>query len=142
MARRVFFAAAQHLDLLSDASPPNMNAPSMSRIFCANVAGGHTVDSVKHGQFAVEQLRLVLREISYLDVVADLQRSVKRDLTHNAFYEGGLAFAVLAYECHFVAAFQCEACSGKHFMVSVGFPDIVGCHQGSRPIAERVEISD
>ena len=53
----------------------------------ADIALGHVVDGLKHRQLFVQQLRLVLGKVAYLDIVAHLQLSVKRNLAHDALHQ-------------------------------------------------------
>ncbi len=54
----------------------------------ADIADGHAVDSVEHGDFSVKQRGLVLGEVADLYVVADFEVSGKRYLAHDTFDKG------------------------------------------------------
>ena len=83
----------------------------------------HIVDGLEHGEVLIEQLGLVLGEITDLDVMADLQFSCERNLTHDTFHERRLTLAVLTYKGHFLAAFD-----GQRHMVEHGMRAIVLSH--------------
>ncbi len=98
----------------------------MSRIFSADVSHGHAVDGVEYRDVAVEQLCLVLGEVSDLHIVSDLERAGEWDLAHDTLDKGRFALAVLAHESHFLAALYSECGMVEYLMVAVGFANIVG----------------
>ena len=77
------------------------------------------VDGVEYGQSAIEKLCLVLCEISDLHIMADFQRARKWNFAHNAFYQGGFAFTVFAYECHFFTSANGECGIVKHLVAAI-----------------------
>ena len=57
--------------------------------------------------------------------MSDLQRSIKRNLAHDAFHQRRLSLAVLAHEGHLLTTFQREGHVGKHLMHAIGFPHFI-----------------
>ena len=63
---------------------------------------------------------MVLREIAYLDVMADFECAEVVELPHDTFDERRFTFAVLANESHFLASADCK----RHIMKDIVFPEI------------------
>ena len=53
----------------------------------ANIALGHVVDGLEHRQFLIEQLCLILCEITNLHIVTNLQVSFEGYLIHDTLYK-------------------------------------------------------
>ena len=79
----------------------------------ADFAACHSVDGLENGERFVEQLRLILGEVTDLHVVADFQISLKRNLAHDTLHKRGFSLTILADECHFFTAFQRKIDVGK-----------------------------
>ena len=52
-----------------------------------DIASRHIVDGLKHREVLVQQLRLVLCEVTYLHVMSNLQVAVEGNLAHNTFHQ-------------------------------------------------------
>ena len=100
--------------------------------FEAHLAVRGAVDGVVDGKALVEQLRLVLREVAYLDVVAYLERAGEGDFAHDALHQRRLALAVAANEGHLLAAAYREVYVREHRVLPVGLAHAVA-HYG--PVA-------
>ena len=72
--------------------------------FCPYITHRHVINGLKDREVPVQQRRLVLGEISDLDVVSDLERAHVIQLTHDTFDECGFTFAVLADKGYFFAS--------------------------------------
>ena len=81
------FASREHLHLLVHILATEHERAKYVLYLQSDVALCHIVNGLKHGQFAVEQLRLVLGKVAYLHVVSNLQVAVERDLAHNTLHE-------------------------------------------------------
>ena len=53
---------------------------------------------LKYGQFLIQQLSLVLSEITYLDVMPYLQVTVERNLAHDALHQRRLTLTILTHK--------------------------------------------
>ena len=91
-----------------------------------DVAHSHAVDGVEHRQLAVQQLRLVLREVAYLYVVSQRQFTrVVGNFAHDTLYQRRLTFAVLAHEGHLLATVDGEVDVVENYVVAIGFRHIL-----------------
>ena len=79
----------------------------------------HIVNRVVNGHLIIQQLCLVLCIVTYLYVMADGKRSVKRNLTHDALDQCGLTLTVTAYESHLLTAFDGQVNSAEYRVVTV-----------------------
>ena len=84
----------QHLDLLGRLVAAKHEGAEQVAYLAAYVALGHIVDGLEHGEVVVEQRRLVLGEIAYLDIVAQIEVSLVLQFAHDALHEGRLTLAV------------------------------------------------
>ena len=112
-------AATEHPDFLVGSLASEHERTEYVLYPQAYLAARHAVNGVKHGQRLVEQLGLVLREVTYLHVVANLQCACKWYFAHDTLDERRLALAVLAHECHFLAALDGKRNVAEHRMPAV-----------------------
>ena len=89
--------------------------------FQANIAFRHAVDRIKHGEFVVQQLGLVLRIVAYLDVVPKFELATVVYLRHDALYQRRLTFSILTYEGNFLTALNGEIDVVENLMIAVVF---------------------
>ena len=94
------FAAAEHLHFLVGILAAEHEGPQDVVDAQPDVAFRYVVYRLEHRQRLVQQLSLVLGEVTYLDIVTHLQRAFKGYLVHDALDECGFSFAVLAHEGH------------------------------------------
>ena len=81
------FASREHLHLLVYILATEHERAKYVLYLQSDVALCHIVNGLKHGQFAVEQLRLVLGKVAYLHVVSYLKVAVERYFAHNTLHE-------------------------------------------------------
>ncbi len=83
----VFFSTRQDLDFLVRRFPSEHECPEDVADFGADISDSHPVDGVKHRDFLIEQLSLILREISDFDIVADFEVAGEWYLIHDTLYQ-------------------------------------------------------
>ena len=108
------FAAREHLHLLVGGFAAEHESAEDVANAGAYVAASHAVDGVEHGELGVEQLCLILCEITDLRVVSHLKAALERNLTEDTFDERRLALAVAPHEGHLLAAADGEVDVGDY----------------------------
>ena len=53
----------------------------------AHIARGHVVDCLEYGDFSIQHLCLILREVTYPDIMTDLQCACIGNLSHDTFHQ-------------------------------------------------------
>ena len=118
-------ATAEHLDFLVGSLATKHESTQYVVDAQADIALGYVVDGLEHGEFLVQQLCLVLGEIAYLDVMAHLQVSIKRYLTHDTLHQRRLTLTVLTHKGHLLATLDGEVDIREDGMGTIVLADIL-----------------
>ena len=116
-----FLSTAQDLDLLVGILATEHESAQDVVDARAYVAHSHIVDSVMNSERFVEQLRLILSEITDFNVVPNLEFAVIGDFTHEALDQGGFARTVLADKCDLLTTLDGK----RHVMEHVERPIVL-----------------
>ena len=81
------FASAQHLYFLVRGLAAEHERAQYIVDSQTDIAFRYIINCLEHCQRLVQQLSLVLSEITYLNIVANLQVSIKRNLSHDTLHE-------------------------------------------------------
>ena len=116
-------SSTQHLDILLGSFATKHKGTQQIVHLETHLTGSHIVDGLEDGKLLVEQLCLVLCEITNLHVMTYLEIARKRNLAHDTLHQSRFTLAVLTYECHFLATLD-----GKGHMVEDGMIAIILSH--------------
>ena len=117
------FSSTQNLDkLLRSLAAKHEGAQEIVHLQ-THFACCHIVDSLEDGKILIQELRLILGEITNLHIMTNLESSGERNLTHDTFYQGRLTLAVLTHESHLLATLD-----GKGNMVEDGVGAVILAH--------------
>ena len=119
------FPAAKNLHLLIRSLSTKHKGSKYIIDAQADITLRHIVDGLEDRQRLVEQLCLVLGEITNLDIMSDFQVTIKRNLSHDTLHKGRLTFTVLSHECDFLTSLDRQVDVREYRMVAVRFPDIL-----------------
>ena len=118
------FASAEHfhtlVTLLASKHEGTQNVVDAQSDFTLR----HMVDGLKHGEALVQLLSLVLCEIAYLHIMANLEVAVKGNLAHDTLHQGRFALTVLADKGHLLATLDGQVNMVENHM-SIFLPHLV-----------------
>ena len=81
------FSSTQHLHLLVRCLSTKHKCAQYRLYLQSDVAGGHPVDGIEDREFAIEHLRLILSEITYLHLMTYFECTTKRYFPHDTLHE-------------------------------------------------------
>ena len=114
-------ASGKHLHLFVRSFAAKHKGAEDIANFQANIAFRHAVDRIKHGEFVVQQLGLVLRVVANLNIVPKFELATMVYLRHDALYQRRLTFSVLTHEGNFLTALNGEIDVVENLMIAVVF---------------------
>ena len=92
----------------------------------ADIAYGYAVDGIKYSQAFIQELCLVLSEVTDLYIMTEGELTgIVGDFSHDTLYQGGFTFTVLTYERHFLTTVYGQVDIVEDDMVAIGLPDIL-----------------
>ena len=119
------FATRQHLNFLLRRFATEHKCTQQVVDFQSHVTRCHTVNGFVDCQFLIQQLCLVLCEITYLHVVTNLQCASIRNLTHDTFDQGRFTFAIFTDKGNLLPTFKGESNVFKHRMRAIIFTKFI-----------------
>ena len=123
------FASREHLHLLLRRLATEHEGAQYIPYPGAYIAHRHIVDGLEHCQLLIQQLRLVLCEVTYLHVVTQLQLAAVLNLLHDALHQGGLTFSILAHEGDLRTSFDGECHILEDQVIAISFRQILHDHR-------------
>ena len=122
-------SARQHLDLLLTGLTAEHECTQYVVYACAYRPRSHIVNGIVNRHLIIQQLCLVLGIVTYLYVMADGKRSVKRNLAHDALYECGLTLTVSANKGNLLTALDGQVNTAEDAVVTVTLGNAFADHR-------------
>ena len=123
------FTSREHFHLLVGCFSSKHESSENVAYLQTDVSYRHAVYRIKNGQILVEQLGLILGEVSNLYVMPDGKFSVERDFPHNAFDQRRFSLTVLSYKSHLLTPVDGKRHMLEHHMLSVCLAHVAAYHR-------------
>ena len=121
-------ASTQHLDEFLAGLPSKHESTQEVVYLQPDVARSHLVNRLEDSEILIQQLGLVLGEISYLHVMAYLQGSRERNFAHDTLHQRGFSLSVLTHESHFLTPLNGHGDMAEYDMVTIRFAYLIAYH--------------
>ena len=119
-------STGQHFHLLIRSFAAEHESAEDVTYLQADIAYGYAVDGIEYRQAFIQELCLVLGEVTDLYIMTKGEfTGIVGDFSHDTFYQSGFTFTVLTYERHFLTTVYGQVYIVEDDMVAIGFPNIL-----------------
>ena len=118
-------AAAQNSDFLVDVIPPEQECGQYVPQLRPDITRGNTFERLHDRQVLVQDIFLILSEITDVDIVSDLGFSGDwRQLTSHHPHQSGLSLTVPSDQCHFLSPADFNIGIAEHDLARIAYSQI------------------